>query len=166
MLKTRIKNSFFAVLCTAFCLVSCDSRRVFDEYKSVNSSGWELDNAVNFSFTVDDTLARRNLFINLRNNNDYQFSNLFLITKMHFPDKQQIVDTLEYEMADVSGKFLGQGFSEIKENKLFYKEGIRFPKLGEYSVSIKQAMRKNGTIEGISALAGITDVGFRIEKTE
>ena len=35
---------------------------------------------------------------------------------------------------------------------------------GEYTVSITQAMRKNGEINGIESLKGITEVGFRIEK--
>ena len=69
-------------------------------------------------------------------------------------------------MADPTGKFLGTGFSEIKENKLFYKENIIFPIIGEYSVAIKQAMRKSDEIDGIQNLNGITDVGFRIEKIE
>jgi hypothetical protein len=31
-------------------------------------------------------------------------------------------------------------------------------------VSISQAMRKNGSIDGIKELHGVSDVGFRIEK--
>nr|BFF39475.1 hypothetical protein BACY1_12800 [Tenacibaculum mesophilum] len=83
---------------------------------------------------------------------------------MNFPDGQIIIDTLEYDMADVTGKFLGQGFTDIKENKLFYKENITFPRKGEYTFKVRQAMRKNGKLEGIEELEGITHVGFRIEK--
>ena len=74
------------------------------------------------------------------------------------------MDTLEYEMTDQSGRFLGDGLSEKKENKLFYKEGNIFPNSGNYKLSIQQAMRRNGSVEGIQELKGITDVGFRIEK--
>ena len=164
MLKTIKKNRFFLAFIAVFTFVSCDANRVFDDYISLENAEWDVNNAVLFSFEVKDTISKRNLFINLRNNNQYEFSNLFLITKMRFPDKQQITDTLEYDMADVNGKFLGQGFSEIKENKLFYKEQIRFPKTGLYQLEIFQAMRKNGEVDGVAALKGITDVGFRIEK--
>ncbi|MBL4567054.1 MAG: hypothetical protein JKY85_03370 [Porticoccus sp.] len=68
------------------------------------------------------------------------------------------------EMADKNGRFLGSGISEIKENKLFLKENILFPVSGNYQVSIYQAMRKNGVIDGLKFLEGITEVGFRIEK--
>lgn len=145
-------------------LISCDSKRIFDDYKSIPNSSWNSNEKVSFTFSVSDTLAKRNLFINLRNNNQYPFSNLFLITKMSFPDGHEIIDTLEYDMTDKTGKFLGKGFTEVKENKLFYKEQITFPINGEYIISINQAMRKSGEIEGVKSLKGITDVGFRIEK--
>ncbi len=165
MLKTIKSNSFFTAFFAVITLVSCDPNRVFDAYVSIPDAAWEVKNNITFNFSIEDTLARRNLFINLRNNNDYSFSNLFLITKMKFPNGQKITDTLEYDMADVTGKFLGEGFTEIKENKLFYKENITFPITGDYTVEITQAMRKNNTVNGVIALKGITDVGFRIEKT-
>ena len=37
---------------------------------------------------------------------------------------------------------------------------------GIYKVHIQQATRQTGKIEGVTALPGITDVGFRIESTE
>ena len=91
---------------------------------------------------------------------------MFLITHLNFPNGKKVVDTLEYEMTDNNGRFLGQGLSEIKESKLFYKEGSAFPVSGNYKLSIQQAMRKNGAVEGIKELEGVTNVGFRIEKIE
>ena len=104
------------------------------------------------------------MYLNIRNNNDYQYSNLYLISHIVFPDGKKIVDTLQYEMADKNGKFLGSGISEIKDSKLFLKENSIFPISGVYKISLKQAMRKNGNVDGIKELEGITDVGFRIEK--
>ncbi|TCI92225.1 gliding motility lipoprotein GldH [Tenacibaculum sp. M341] len=167
MLKTIIKsNRFLVILIFLVALVSCDSKQIFDEYKSLESGSWEINTPITYKFTVTDTLAKKNLFINVRNNNDYEFSNLFLITKMSFPDGNVMQDTLEYDMADKKGAFLGEGFSEIKENKLLYKEQILFPTAGDYSVEVFQAMRKNEEIEGIQKLKGIIGVGFRIEKTK
>jgi hypothetical protein len=67
-------------------------------------------------------------------------------------------------MADVDGTLLGDGFSDIKESKLFYKENVRLR--SKYKVHIKQALRENGKVPGVTALNGITEVGFRIEKKE
>ena len=161
-MKSKIVLLFLATILFA----SCDSNSVFDEYIALPNSSWNKKNTIQFAFPVNDSIGKKNLYINLRNNKDYGYSNLFLITQMDFPDGQIIVDTLEYDMADVTGKFLGQGFSDIKENKLFYKENITFPRTGDYTFKVRQAMRKNGEIEGIEELEGITHVGFRIEKTQ
>ena len=83
---------------------------------------------------------------------------------MELPNGFTKVDTLEYEMADVDGTLLGDGFSDVKESKLFYKENVRLR--SKYKVHIKQAVRENGKVPGVTALNGITDVGFRIEKKE
>jgi len=91
---------------------------------------------------------------------------LFLITELIFPNKTKVIDTLEYKMAAPDGSYLGTGFTEIKENTLFYKEEKVFPFSGVYTFNVRQAMRKNGFSEGLKALEGVTDVGFSIENTK
>ncbi|WP_299894072.1 gliding motility lipoprotein GldH [uncultured Aquimarina sp.] len=144
------------------CLYSCDDARVFDEYKTVSSS-WEKQEKVTFNLPELDSIENYNLFINVRNNNDYKFSNLFLISEMEFPNGKIVTDTLEYEMAKPNGEWLGVGFSDVKENKLWYKENVSFTENGVYKVTLQHAMRKNGETFGINELEGITDIGFRIE---
>ena len=166
MLKVLKNNSYKSILLLILVLVSCDSKRVFDEYTSVSDGFWDKKDAISFNFFVTDTITEKNLFINLRNNNSYKFSNLFLITALKFPDGHKVTDTLEYDMANKTGEFLGTGFSEIKENKLFYKENILFPNTGNYEITINHAMRKSNEVDGLQILTGITDLGFRIEKIE
>ncbi|MEX6626820.1 gliding motility lipoprotein GldH [Tenacibaculum pacificus] len=158
------RNNIVIFFLAVFAIISCDSKSVYDAYITLPEGSWNKNNAVTFIFDVNDSINKKNLFINLRNNEDYAYSNLFLITQLRFPDGQIVIDTLEYDMADVTGKFLGKGISGIKENKLFYKENILFPNTGTYTFKVTQAMRKNGKIEGIKELEGISQVGFRIEK--
>lgn len=103
------------------------------------------------------------MFINIRNNNDYPFSNIYLIVKLEQPKGRIKIDTLEYQMANPDGSLMGEGFSDIKESKLWYKEHFMFPEKGNYKVSIQQAVRQNGKVKGVEKLDGITEVGFRIE---
>lgn len=147
-----------------FILVACDSKQVLDEYQTVPGA-WAKENSISFSFNSPDTINKYNLFINLRNNNEYPFSNLYLITELEDPKKNKITDTLEYEMANADGSWMGTGFSAIKENKLWYKEKVRFKEEGNYLLTVKHAMRKNGNVLGLESLNGITELGFRIEKT-
>jgi len=166
-METILKNNSFSFfLLMLIFLSSCDDKSDFNQYKSIENASWEANKKVLFEFVVKDTVSPKNLFINIRNNNEYPYSNLYLITAFSFPNGTIIVDTLQYEMADNTGRFLGEGFTEIKENKLFYKEKKTFPVSGKYLLSIRQAMRKNGEINPIPFLEGIIDVGFSIEKLD
>ncbi len=158
----RIKNSVVLIL-LVILFFSCDKKRVFDEYKSVGSA-WNKDSIVTFNLPPLDSTKQYNLFVNLRDNNNYPFNNLFLIVSMEKPNGLVKVDTLEYQMANPDGSLLGDGFSDIKESKLFYKEKIKLQ--GITKIHIKHAVRENGKIPGVKTLEGITEVGFRIEKTE
>ncbi|MFD2563726.1 gliding motility lipoprotein GldH [Aquimarina rubra] len=160
-----ISLRFFTLLFLIIGVASCDDARVFDEYKTVSDS-WEKDEKISFVLPELDSLQRYNLFINVRNTNDYKFSNLFLISKMEFPNGKTITDTLEYEMAKPNGEWLGIGFTDLKESKLWYKENVVFSEKGMYKVILQHAMRKNGETFGINSLEGITDIGFRIEFAE
>jgi gliding motility-associated lipoprotein GldH len=154
-------KSKFILLSLVIIIVSCDKKRVFDDYKSVGES-WHKDSVVSFEVPKLDLKNKYNLFINLRDNNDYPYNNLFLIVNLEQPDGIIKVDTLEYEMADPEGNLLGNGFSDVKESKLIYKEKVNF-KNGKYKIHIKHAVRKTGKIIGVEKLDGITEVGFRIE---
>ena len=161
-------NCFIILIISFTTLVSCDSSQVFDEYKSLPNK-WHKDSVATFNFKAPDTIHNYNLFINLRNTNDYAFSNLYLIAELNYPNEKVIRDTLRYKMAAPNGEFLGNGFSDIKENKLWYKgfnTPFRFSEIGDYKVTIQHAMRKSGDVNGIVNLEGVTDIGFRIENTE
>ncbi|HHC79892.1 MAG TPA: gliding motility lipoprotein GldH [Flavobacteriia bacterium] len=152
------------IIIISLSIISCNDTTVFDTYKPISKAQWHKDSIVSFTFNPVDTLSKNNVYINIRNNNDYPYSNLFLIVDIHFPDNNTVVDTLEYEMTDAQGKFLGSGFTDIKENKLEYKTNVAFPTKGTYTFSIQHAMRKSGEVNGITLLDGITDVGLQIEK--
>lgn len=137
---------------------------IFDQYQSIENAEWHKDSIINFKINSIDTLSKNNIYISLRNNKDYEFSNLFLIVGIKFPDNYQIVDTLEYEMTTPDGNFLGTGITDVKENKLEYKTNVVFPIKGEYTIHIQHAMRKTRNVEGIIFLNGISDVGLQIEK--
>ncbi len=146
-------------------LASCETNIVRSEYKATNDGYWNKDNIVSFKFTEQDTISKHNIFINIRNDETYSYSNLFLIAELNFPTGETIKDTLEYEMSKPDGEWLGTGHGSLKENKLWYKENVVFPAKGVYTLEISHAMRKNGSVEGIMDLKGITDVGFQIEKS-
>ena len=154
---------FLALTVLTFAL-SCTNNTIYNQYQAIENSEWHKDSIINFKINSTDTISKNNLYVTLRNNKDYEFSNLFLIVGIKFPNNYQIVDTLEYEMTSPEGRFLGSGMTDIKENKLEYKTNVTFSLIGDYDVSVQQAMRRTRDIDGLNALNGITDVGLQIEK--
>ncbi|MBC2843797.1 gliding motility lipoprotein GldH [Winogradskyella flava] len=166
-MQRKASGLLSGLVCLALA-VSCDSKAVFDEYKAVPSK-WHKDSVASFNFKAPDTTQNYNLYVNLRNTNDYKFSNLFLIVELNYPNGKAIKDTLEYKMAAPNGELLGTGFSDIKENKLWlrgFKDTFKFNEAGDYTVNIQHAMRNNGEVNGVEELEGITDIGFRVEQAQ
>ena len=164
MQTIRIKNNYLSILFCALLLVSCTGKTEYSSYKSIDSHKWFSKNKIAFIVNNIDTISKKNVFIHVRYNKDYEFSSLFLIAKIEFPNGFQVTDTLEYEMMNSEGSWLGSGFTELKENKLFYKENVLFSEKGDYKFNIEHATRSIKDIEGQLPLNGITDVGLSIEK--
>lgn len=145
-------------------LFSCDETEVFNQYQSIENQLWSKQNAIEFNVENTDTISKKNVFINLRNTNDYPFKTIFLIGKIKFPSGETLIDTLEYEMADQYGNFLGSGISSIKENKLFFKKDVLFNEQGTYRFSVRHVTRSIDDIDGTKPLKGIEAVGLNIMK--
>ena len=97
------KDIIFAFLLLFF---SCDSNIEFINYNSVNGS-WHKDSIQDFSFELNHLQEEEyKTYMNLRINNDYKFSNIFLIVVLS--DSLNIITkaTLNFKLADKSGRFL------------------------------------------------------------
>lgn len=145
-------------------LLSCNSNTVASDTRAL-SSHWGEDEVLEFTLPKLDSLKKYDVYLNIRNTNDYKYNNIFLIVSMNFPHGKTITDTLEYRMAKPDGSWLGQGIGNVKENKLWYREQVSFLEDGDYTLTIAQAVRNNGAVEGVTNLEGITDVGFSIEES-
>lgn len=139
-------------------LYSCNSGSIFSESKDIPGSEWNKNNILSYNFKIEDTLQPYNVYLNVRNTSKYQFRNLFLFIETTSPSGNTVRDTFECILADDRGRWYGKGWGDVYENKIPYKEYIRFPSKGTYSIEIQQAMRRTN-------LKHITDIGVVIEKT-
>ena len=153
----------YLVLWAVLFIVSCSSNDRFSKNRSMPGY-WEKDEVVEFTIPPMDSLKEYDLFINIRNTNEYRYNNLFLIVSLEFPHGKTITDTLEYRMANPDGSWRGKGLGSLQDNRLWYKEGVSFFEKGEYKISIRHAVRNNGDVDGVTQLEGITDVGISIEE--
>ena len=152
---------FKTLLVTSFFIFSCESNIEYIQYNSIENQ-WDKDSIQNFVFELADT-KKYNTYINLRINKDYPFSNIFLITTLRDSLGVLSRDTLNFKIADKSGKFLGKKRVNIIENSLIHKEKIELEKNKKYSVSVEHAMRIINKVGGLKRLDGVVDVGYKIE---
>lgn len=160
--KNRIKE-FVILLVISLSFTKCEQEKGYSAYQSIGEEGLGTSPIIfEIPENVLDTL-RKNIFLRLRNNNYYQYSNIFLIVSLTAGEEQITNDTLEYLMASPDGKWLGEGFSEVKESKLWWKESVIFPEERPIKINISQAVRNNNVKSGVENLKGIVSVGISIE---
>lgn len=138
-------------------LSSCGFNYTYNETISIDDGKWYKDEAAHFEVAIHDSINSQNFILNFRNNTNYRYSNLYIFMTTHFPNGNITRDTIECVLADQSGKWLGKGWGNIKENQIVLKSGLKFPLTGKYDFYVQQAMRED-------TLRGIESVGLIIEK--
>ncbi len=159
------KNKFFATLFVAITLVACNQPIVYDSFVEINDS-WKINDTLSFDFKATDSVQKHNIYLQIRANQAYKFNNIFILATIKTPNGHTTIDTLEYAMANPDGTLLGEGFSDTKQSKLWFKENFIFKNKGIYTFKLQQAVRENGHVNGTDSLKGITDIGLQIEKVQ
>lgn len=159
--RNQAKNRFpYLLICAAALLLfGCDKNQVFEKNQKIPDYNWDQNNALTFLVNITDTLSYHTIYLNVRNAGNYRFSNLFLFINTRLPQGQLQRDTAECILATSDGKWLGEGLGDIYDNRILFKDRVRFPQVGEYRFDLIQAMRVN-------PLQGIMDAGIRIEKKQ
>ena len=142
---------------TIVIFISCDSSIVFEEYKSFENQKWNTDSIVLFNYFTTDTTSKNIIKIKLRHTVEYEFQNLFLFIKA---EKK---DTIEIQLANKEGRWMGKGVGDIRTVEFVYKNKEVFSKKGDFIIEIEQAMRY-GDFERIQQLKNIEAIGLSIEK--
>ena len=140
-------------------LVSCDGNKIYEENFSVPNNSWKSDDIKEFSFDVEDTMSRMNIYVNLRTTIDYGYSNIYVFLYSQYPNGTTDKDTLEFLLAKPDGKWLGENTGTIVAFKGLIASGGRFATAGNYTFKLQHAMRED-------ELAEIVDVGMRVEIME
>ena len=155
---------FILTLILSVIIFSCNPNVEFISYNSVNGS-WHKDSVQEFGFSLSNFKTESyKTHINLRINNEYNFSNIFLIVSLRDTTNVLSRDTLQFRLADKSGKLLGNKRINLVENSLLHKEKVSLENNKKYFVTIEHAMRVINKIGGLEYLDGIVDVGYKVEK--
>jgi len=148
-----VKRYFFILFLFLF---SCSHNEIFLKYHSFNKEGWDRKDAAVFHINIDNTTDLFDVSLEIRNNNDYPFHNIWLFVDSQTPGSNVRTDTIGVDLTDDYGKWHGKGIS-LYSLAVPYKTAIRFPQKGTYTYSIRHGMSKN-------PLKGISDIGLKISK--
>ena len=167
IIKIIMKNALNLTKITVIFLISyfvllfssCDKGLVYQQFKTIDKSGWHQDSILRYVVEINDTIKEYDIIIDIRNTNFYPYQNLHLFVSSFSPENQQGKDTLNCMLADKMGRWQGKGQGALKSIPFIYVSQVRFPQKGEYVFKIQQGMRER-------KLIGISDVGLRIQESQ
>jgi gliding motility-associated lipoprotein GldH len=151
-------------LLTLFSIQSCSNPSSINPYEF--SNGWKTNEIVDFNFKGPQDSSRQDLFLILRHNKNYAFSNIFLITEIKFENDSIKIDTLEYVLSEKNGKWLGKKKLSVVEHTLNYKKNLKLIKDSAYTITVRNSMRLNNEISPIRNLENVLDLGLLIQSAE
>lgn len=159
-----MRNSWLCYLLLVLALGACThSGAVFQEMEAIDGA-W--GDEVSFEYESEDSLRPMNTYFMIRADEEYPYSNIYIISSVESPKGEVVVDTLQYQMAEADGRLLGEGFSSMKESLLMYRMNHIFKEKGVYKFQLKHATRKHAQEKTDEVLRGVYGVGLLIEKSD
>jgi gliding motility-associated lipoprotein GldH len=130
------------------------------EFKNFKN-GWGKSKILEFNIINENTNTPKDISFILRHNQDYPFSNIFLISELFLEDKKPVIDTFEFQLANPKGDWLGKKKISVVEHTLPFKSN--FILKGTNKLKIRTSMRLNDSSKEIENLLGIINFGILID---
>lgn len=151
--------SLIAVLGFGWMLPACSPSEniLFEEFQSVDASGWDWKDGRKFTFKITDESHYYTLNCGLRITANYAYSNIWLMYTIKGPNKYHRKDQFQMVLSDNLGKWTGKGVSNlISFQEPFLKE-TKLAK-GVYTIEFHQNMRDEKLLDvnniGLQLLRG------------
>ena len=140
-------------------LLACNNPSYL-EFKNFKN-GWDKSKKLEFNIINDNTNTPKDISFVLRHNQDYPFSNIFLISELSFENKEIIIDTFEFQLANPKGDWLGEKKISVVEHTLPFKSNFILKNANK--LRIRTSMRLNDSSKEIENLPGIVNFGILID---
>ncbi len=146
-----------------FFFISCSNEMKYEyqEFQTIPGQKWDRFNPAEFTYSPSKE-GLKNFYFYLENTQEYPYNNIFIIVQTNRNNKN-LVDTLEYQMADGRGRWLGRKIKNTFENLLVLKTNVRVDKNETIKFKIEPATRSIEKVEGDEKLKGIVRVGLIVE---
>ena len=140
-------------------LTACDPNRVFEQNIDFPNYSWDVQQKPAFTFAIEDTVARYDVYFNVRHASSYGFYNLYVkhtLTGPAGPVGRPLLHQMLL-MDPKTGEPKGSGTGDIYDIQLLALPNQRFAKPGNYTLALEQYMRQD-------QLPGLMAVGVRVAK--
>ncbi len=139
-------------------LQACDPSIVFDKTLPLPEKNWNWRQEALFEVEITDTNALYELDLTARINDEYPYSNLYVIVSQVSPDGDSSFFRQEVRFFEDDGRALGLERGTIWEYRIPIRPAMGFSKPGIYRFGVTQNMRVN-------TLKGVLDVGLALRKS-
>lgn len=138
-------------------LSACDTNAVYHSYNHIPIDGWNKSDTLFFTPTLTDSLKAFQLSIDIRNKDNYPYTNIYLFISHNETDSCVFVtDTLECVLANKEGKWIGTGWGTLYQSSFAYMESFTY-KNKNVRFKISHGMKD-------ALLQGVSDIGIHIRE--
>lgn len=157
--KFYFVKKWFAFLCLAVFAGSCNTLDVYEKSVVFPKHEWTDSYKPVFTFTIEDTTARYNIFILLRHEDAYHFNNIWLKVTTQAPGDTAQTQMVDVTLADNKKGWLGTGMDDVFDHRAkVTREPVKLKK-GNYTFTLQQQMREE-------PLQFVLNAGIRVEKVK
>lgn len=151
------KSRYFICLIIMLVCLSCQHREAYYRFSELKDAKWSSGDTL--VFNIDSTTLNTNtaydISVELVNNTDYPYQNLWLYIQDDLEGNKFSSCQKQYEMIDHTGKWYGSGFGSIFQLSLMHQKRIVFTQKQNRVIKIVHGMRDE-------PLVGIEKVGIKI----
>jgi gliding motility-associated lipoprotein GldH len=142
----------------ALYLASCTSVDIYEKTVALPNHEWQSTNRPTFEFEIKDTVSFYNVFLVLRHNEKYKFTNIYVNLYIKGPGQDTATKIQrDLPLATNEQGWLATGIDDIYEHRIPLTTGKQTFKAGLYSFTLEQIMRED-------PLQNVLDAGLRVEK--
>lgn len=158
IIKVKLSHIIVSFIGIVLLFVSCDRKKVYDEYAHTPLVGWEKNDTISFAVPKVKDAGAYNFTLNLRSDNSFPFTNVVLVVGITtFPSIDTYVDTLKCMLTNKRGNTLGKGINIYQHD--FSITSLNLKADDSVYVTVQHIMKRE-------MLPGISDVGLLITKKE
>ncbi len=152
MTSARILSLLIA---TSILAGACTNTPLVDVFVPM-PNGWHADSVLQFPVKIVDASLSYSVTVKMRHNGNYPYSNIYMFRKIESAKGIEYQDTVNFVLADPTGKWLGSGVGELKTMVWAYRaNALKFSQPGNYVFSLAHGMRAD-------VLPGIENVGLEV----